>query len=710
MRLPAAVAPPRPDAHEQSGTARGGECETGASAATEAVSPAKTKTSLEWKTGAKDSKETGKVPWSVYREYATVGSRRYAAALLVFAGVAQTMVLSKDLVLARWSDAAVMGERGAAAREGHGQGPLSAPPPRPNHPPPFLVHNITGAGSLVAGPLGRAASGRRGGGGGGQGEGGGESLLGEYAAVSAGAVVFFFLRSAALALLCARAALLLHAAMVDAVLAAPLHLFERTPVGQLTNRFGADTDALDFALIGQLNLALDMVCTLLGAAVLMVSQEPSLALAFAALLWVYARVRDIFAPAATALKRLDAQTKSPVYSLLSQALDGLSTIRPMRLQSSLLAAAARAIDTNTACFLAWAHLNRWLGLRLDLMGAGVIGLTAGLGVVSSERLGAGGAGLLLTLAIAVTRSLSGSVRTVTQLEMQFSTVQRVLAFARTQPEADPHAEDGGAGGGEWPRLGRIRFRGVTCRYEGGGGEAALDGVNMQVEHGMCVGVCGRTGSGKSSLLLALGRVLRCESGSIEIDGCDIANLPLRRLRSGIAVIPQDPVQVAATVREAVDPLCVHPDAAILDMLHRVGLGHGRAFLKTPLLEGGANLSVGQRQLLCVARALLSRKTILAFDETWAHLDPAAAHTLRRILRLLRGRQTVLVVAHRLQDVAVCDHVMVMSEGRVAEQGKPHDLITDPDGAFSRLVKELDEDGRAAVMALAQETAEAPDQV
>ena len=121
------------------------------------------------------------MPWSVYREYATVGSRRYAAALLVFAGVAQTMVLSKDIVLARWSDAAVMGERGAAAREGHGQGPFSTPPPRPNHPPPFLAHNITGAGSLVAGPLGRAASEWRGGGGGGKGGGRGPSGTNRFA-------------------------------------------------------------------------------------------------------------------------------------------------------------------------------------------------------------------------------------------------------------------------------------------------------------------------------------------------------------------------------------------------------------------------------------------------------------------------------------------------------------------------------------------------
>ena len=240
-----------------------------------------------------------------------------------------------------------------------------------------------------------------------------------------------------------------------------------------------------------------------------------------------------------------------------------------------------AIDDNTASYLAWAHVNRWLGVRLDFLGAFITGLTACLCLFSpssvfgggeSRSFGAGGAGLLITYAITVTRTLSGSVRTMTQLNVNMATVERVIAFAQTPPEHD-HADATQAAaaaapagkkkqrgrdvelGAMWPRSGRIMWSGVECRYEKGGEKAALWDVSLAVEHGVCLGVCGRTGAGKSSLLMSLLRVLKCARGRIEVDGRDVSRVALRSLRSSIAVIPQDPVQVprAAAVREAVDP-------------------------------------------------------------------------------------------------------------------------------------------------------------
>jgi ABC-type multidrug transport system fused ATPase/permease subunit len=351
---------------------------------------------------------------------------------------------------------------------------------------------------------------------------------------------------------------------------------------------------------------------------------------------------------------------------------------------------------------------------------------------------AGATGLVLTYAITLTRCLSGSVRTSSQLAAQMSTVERVLHFAATPAEDDafndaghpPPASDGRRGAARpWPDAGCIKWKGVVSSYARGDA-LALDNVWLTVEGGSCLGVCGRTGAGKSSLLLSLLRVLRCQGGMITIDGCDISCMPLRRLRSSLAVIPQDPVQIAGSVRQAVDPSGHYSDTQVLDMLRRVGLtdddedhdggsnrgaqgGAGRAGrappvrLETELKEGGVNLSTGQRQLLCLARALLAHKKIVALDESTAHIDEATARKLRRIVLEMRGEQTVLIIAHRLHDIAISDRVAVMEQGRLAQHGAPLDLLHDAQGAFCKLVDELDAKSAAEIRALALEAAHLP---
>lgn len=309
-----------------------------------------------------------------------------------------------------------------------------------------------------------------------------------------------------------------------------------------------------------------------------------------------------------------------------------------------------------------------------------------------------------------------------------STVERVLHFAATPAEQDafkhvshpPPAPDGRGRPGAsapWPSAGRIQWKGVVSSY--GARHLALDTVSLTVEAGSCLGVCGRTGAGKSSLLLSLLRVLRCQAGTICIDGIDISRMSLRRLRSSLAVIPQDPVQIASCVRHAVDPSGEFSDADVLAMMRRVGLtdhqdsdGGGRGMtsplrLETELKEGGVNLSTGQRQLLCLARALLAHKKIVALDESTAHIDQGTALKLRRILLEMRGQQTVLIIAHRMQDIAISDRVAVMEEGRLAEHGAPLDLLSNSAGAFCKLVDELDAKSAAEIRALAREAAQLP---
>eukprot|EP00293_Proteomonas_sulcata_P010132 CAMPEP_0184313786 /NCGR_PEP_ID=MMETSP1049-20130417/67604_1 /TAXON_ID=77928 /ORGANISM="Proteomonas sulcata, Strain CCMP704" /LENGTH=359 /DNA_ID=CAMNT_0026631287 /DNA_START=20 /DNA_END=1099 /DNA_ORIENTATION=- len=352
-----------------------------------------------------------------------------------------------------------------------------------------------------------------------------------------------------------------------------------------------------------------------------------------------------------------------------------------------------AIDKNTAAYLSWAGINRWLGIRLDFIGALITFFTAIL--CASGSVTAGGAGLLLTYAVTVTRTLAGSVRTTSQMEVQFNAAERVLQFSEIPPEEDTCSTKPTEVHSLWPSRGEIQWRGVSCRYHHGQ-ELVLDSIDISVPGGTSLGICGRTGSGKSSLMMTLLRVLSCESGSIKVDSVDISGVPIGMLRRSMAVIPQEPVHIARTVREAIDPQGTCSETFLLEKLKLVGLvgqeserssNEGDVHLDLELKEGGKNISVGQRQLLCLCRALVAEKRVLLLDEATAHVDEVTASRLRLAVQALRGKHTLVVIAHRLEDVAVCDIVVVLDNGRVSQSGSPQELM-ESDGQFSVMVRQL----------------------
>ena len=626
-------------------------------------------------------KGMGRVGWKVYVDYCNAASLPLATIVCICAIGAQTLSVLKDVVLSEWSGS-YNGSSSSSSNSSSSTSNIGSD----------ARWQANGLDSVTDSSLD-----------------GDVGLLNLYAACACAAIAFQGLRSLSMSFANLAASQSLHDAMVHRVLAAPMRFFETTPVGQITNRFSTDTDGLDFSLPNAISMWMDAALTLAAAVALLASTSPAMIIVFALLSVAYRSIQAWFDGSATNLKRIEAATKSPVFTAFSQMVEGMTSVRALGLSQHLVETTSYTIDESTAAYLSWAHCNRWLGVRLDLLGGFVV-LSTALLCLRLTGTDYGQAGLFLTYAITITRTIAVSIRSTTQMEMQFSAVERIKEFTEIEVEAD----DGGEEPGEWwPNKGAIEWDQVWCRYLDGQPEV-LKGVSVQAEAGTCIGICGRTGAGKSSMLMALLRVLRCSGGQVRIDGVDVSRMSLRRLRSSVGIIPQDPVQIAANIREALDPRRERGDAELEEVLSKVGLIRGTESehygggssggsgsggdgvdcddegisLELELKEGGGNLSVGQRQLLCLARALLDDKRILLLDEATAHVDDQTADRLRECVLALRGGRTVVVIAHRLEDVAVCDQVIVMDGGVVAQKGAPLDLLADSGGKFAALAAEL----------------------
>ncbi|CAM9744809.1 unnamed protein product, partial [Ectocarpus fasciculatus] len=437
----------------------------------------------------------------------------------------------------------------------------------------------------------------------------------------------------------------LHRSLLSKVMGAPLPFFQVTDTGRITSRFASDFDSIDLVIPTSLSSFMDAgtcVCsclsllidvppgaetalTMLAAVGVVVGASPAMLFAIFPVALAYHRVQRTYRLAAKELKRLDSATKSPIYSHFQETLDGLSSIQAYAIEENMRRKNFFMVDANARARLTWDATNRWLGIRLDLLGALVVFL-ATLMAVLAGRSSPGMVGLGLSYALTITRTLSFGVRSSTALENQFNSVERVQEFiGLAQEEEDSHeAESSGRGPATrrpWPSSG-IELRDVDARHRPDL-PPVLNGVTLSVKCGERVGICGRSGSGKSSLALALVRVVECCRGGVFLDGQDIKELPLALLRSGVTVISQDAHLFSGNVREAIDPLGQCSDARIWEILGMVGLRDAVVDLPlglvTSVSERGANWSAGQRQLLCIARAMVNQPGVLVFDEATANV-------------------------------------------------------------------------------------------
>ncbi|KAH9796195.1 ABC transporter C family member 2 [Citrus sinensis] len=486
-----------------------------------------------------------------------------------------------------------------------------------------------------------------------------------YTILAFGQVTVTLLNSYWLIISSLRAAKRLHDSMLNSILRAPMLFFHTNPIGRVINRFSRD---------------LGIVSTISLWAIM-----PLLILFYAAYLYYQSTAREV--------KRLDSITRSPVYAQFGEALNGLSTIRAFKAYDRMAKINGKSMDNNIRFTLANTSSNRWLTIRLETLGGIMIWLIATFAVMQNGRAEnqvafASTMGLLLSYTLNITNLLSGVLRQASRAENSLNAVERVGTYIDLPSEA-PGMVESNRPPPAWPSSGSIKFEDVVLRYRPEL-PPVLHGLSFTVSPSEKVGIVGRTGAGKSSMLNALFRIVELERGEISIDGCDVSKFGLTDLRKVLSIIPQSPVLFSGTVRFNLDPFNEHTDADLWEALERAHLKdviRKNSFgLAAEVSEGGENFSVGQRQLLSLARALLRRSKILVLDEATAAVDVRTDALIQRTIREEFKSCSMLIIAHRLNTIIDCDRILVLDAGQVLEHDTPEALLLREDSAFSSMVQ------------------------
>ncbi|KAJ8490643.1 hypothetical protein OPV22_012364 [Ensete ventricosum] len=514
-----------------------------------------------------------------------------------------------------------------------------------------------------------------------------------YAVLSFGQVLVTLTNTYWLIMSSLYAAKRLHDAMLHSILRAPMVFFHTNPLGRIINRFAKDLGDIDRNVAVYVNMFLGQVSQLLSTFVLIgiVSTTslwailPLLILFYAAYLYYQSTAREV--------KRLDSITRSPVYAQFAEALNGLSTIRAYKAYDRMASINGKSMDNNVRFTLVNMSANRWLAIRLETLGGIMIWFTATIAVMQNQRAEnqkafASTMGLLLTYALNITNLLTAVLRLASLAENSLNAVERVGTYIELPSEAPPVIESNRPPPG-WPSAGIIKFQDVVLRYRPEL-PPVLHGISFTIEGSEKIGIVGRTGAGKSSMLNALFRIVELERGKIFIDDYDISKFGLWDLRKVLGIIPQSPVLFSGTIRFNLDPFNEHNDADLWEALERAHLKdvirRNTMGLDAQVSEAGENFSVGQRQLLSLARALLRRSKILVLDEATAAVDVRTDALIQKTIREEFKSCTMLIIAHRLNTIIDCDRLLLLSTGKVLEFDTPETLLSKEDSAFSKMVQ------------------------
>ena len=480
----------------------------------------------------------------------------------------------------------------------------------------------------------------------------------------------------------------LHDRLFRRLLRAPTNTFyDVTPVGRIINRFSKDVDQVDLLLPDNLGQFTQNMMLILSIIVLSATASWYFVFIFIPVFCIFWYIQHVYRQTSRELKRLDGTTRSPIFSTFGESLAGLSTIRAYAVQKQFQSYYNRKVDTNTKCFLFSQLAERWLSLRIEFISAILVLATAILVVTVSSQISPQRIGIALIYSLQIAGVLQYTLRLSIMVETTLTSVERLVAYSHVESEAADVIE-GTKPPADWPSKGEITFDNVKLRYRPEL-DLVLRGISLDVSAQEKIGVCGRTGSGKSTMMIALFRLVELCEGRILIDGIDISTIGLTDLRSKIGIIPQDSCVFSGTVRYNLDPFDLYSDDELWFALEKAnlsaavhGMGNG---LQSIVAEGGENMSHGQRQLLCIARALLRQQRILVLDEATASIDLETDKLIQETIRRNFNESSILTIAHRLDTIIDYNRVLVMNHGEVEELDTPYKLLSNPQSAFHQMI-------------------------
>ncbi|CAL9682734.1 unnamed protein product [Knipowitschia caucasica] len=518
----------------------------------------------------------------------------------------------------------------------------------------------------------------------------GSYYLPVFIALCAAGIALCLITSLTVEFLGLSAATNLHHNLLNKIIHAPIRFFDITPLGQILNRFSADTNIIDQHIPPTLESLTRSTLLCLTAIGVISSITPIFLIALVPLAVAFYFIQKYFRVASKDLQDLDDSTQLPLLCHFSETAEGLTTIRAFRHEARFKQRMLELTDTNNTAYLFLSAANRWLEVRTDYLGAVIVLTAAGASIWSSlyGLPSSGGlVGLGLTYALTVTNYLNWVVRNLADLEVQMAAVKKVNSFLGTESENYEGSMDTSQVPENWPRNGEIKIQDLCVRYDPML-KPVLKHVNAFIQPGQKVGICGRTGSGKSSLSLAFFNMVDIFEGKIVIDGIDICKLPLHTLRSRLSIILQDPVLFSGSIRFNLDPEKSCTDDRLWEALEIAQLKNMVKALPGGLdavvTEGGENFSVGQRQLFCLARAFVRKSSILIMDEATASIDMATENILQKVVMTAFADRTVVTIAHRVSSILDAEQVMVFSSGILVESDSASNLLKQEESLFSVL--------------------------
>ncbi|KAL1098840.1 hypothetical protein V6Z11_D05G124600 [Gossypium hirsutum] len=486
-----------------------------------------------------------------------------------------------------------------------------------------------------------------------------------------------------------KAAVQVHNTLLNKVINAPAQFFDQTPGGRILNRFSSDLYTIDDSLPFILNILLANFVGLLGIAVVLSYVQVFFLLLLFPFWYIYSKLQFFYRSTSRELRRLDSVSRSPIYASFTETLDGSSTIRAFNSEDYFLARFTELVAQYQRTSYSELIASLWLSLRLQLLAASIISFIAVMAIIGSHgslpiSFGTPGlVGLALSYAAPIVSLLGSFLTSFTETEKEMVSMERALQYIDVpQEELRQYLNS------SWPFQGVVEFQNVTMKYIPSL-PAALNDITFTIAGGTQVGIVGRTGAGKSSVLNSLFRLTPICGGRILVDGLNIVDIPVRDLRARLAVVPQSPFLFQASLRDNLDPLRMSNDAKIWDVLEKchvkeeVEVAGG---LEAKVKEAGTSFSVGQRQLLCLARALLKSSKVLCLDECTANVDAQTASILQKTISTECQGMTVITIAHRISTVLNMDNVFVLNQGTLVEEGNPNALLQDEYSIFSSFAK------------------------
>ncbi|XP_043747923.1 ATP-binding cassette sub-family C member 4-like isoform X4 [Cervus elaphus] len=520
--------------------------------------------------------------------------------------------------------------------------------------------------------------------------------LGVYSGLTVSTILLGITRSLLIFYILVKSSQTLHNKMLWSILRAPVLFFYRNPIGRILNRFSKDIGHMDDLLPLIFQDFIQTFLLVIGIVGVMVAVIPWIAIPVIPLGIAFFFLQRYFSETSLDVKRLECATRSPVFSHLASSLRGLWTIRAYKAEQSFQELFDAHQDLHSEAWFLLLTTSRWLAVYLDVICAVFVTVVAFVSLILADALTPGQVGLVLSLALTLTGMFQWCVRQRMEVENLMISVERVMEYLDLEEEAPWEYKDHPPP--PWSNEARIRFNSVNFRYTLDG-PLVLKNLTAIIEATKKVGIVGRTGAGKSSLFSSVFRLSEPE-GFIWVDYCWVGDIGLHNLRKKMSIILQEPVLFTGTMRKNLDPFNEHTEKELWNVLEEVQLKETIEGLPgkmdTDLAETGSNLSVGQRQLVCLARVILKKNQILIIDKATSNVDPRTDELIQKKIQEKFSQCTVLTITHRLSTVIDCEQILVLDSGRVNDDDEPYELLQDANSLFFKMVQQLGE-AEAAVL-------------